>query len=167
MANWKYEGKEILELKDLPENLQNSFGFIYKISLQYEGKDLVYYGQKTIKTDAKRIIGIRELKERGKKPFRKYKSKRGDKKGQWIYYEEAKEETWKDYNSSSDLVKELIEQGVPYTKEILEFTSRALLNYKEYSWILCEKCMETEDCLNLRVGNFQSRNIIKALKKEK
>lgn len=165
MANWQYEGKYILTLKDLPEELQDSHGFVYKISLQYEGRDLVYYGQKTIKTDAKRIIGVRELKEKGKKPFRKYKSKKGKKKGQWIYYEECKEETWKDYNSSSDVVKDLIDQGVTYTKEILEFTSKALLNYTEFKMIMCEGCMETEDCLNLKIGNFYSKNIQKAINK--
>lgn len=167
MVYWEYNNKIIKTLSDLPKELQNSYGFVYKISIENKGKTLVYYGQKTIKTDAKRIVGQRELKERGKKHFRKYKSKKGKKKGQWVYYEEAKEETWKDYNSSSDIVKELISEGAKYKKEILEFSSKALLNYKEHCWILCEKCMETEDCLNLKIGNFFSKNIQNAMKKEK
>ena len=167
MVNWTYNNKEIKSLSDLPKDLQDSYGFIYKISIEDKGKTLVYYGQKTIKTDAKRIIGARELKEKGKGQFRKYKSKKGKKRGQWIYFEEGVVETWKDYNSSSDIVKELIADGAEHTKEILEFTGKALLNYREYSWIMCEGCMETEDCLNLKVGNFYSKNIQRAIKKGK
>ena len=163
---WKYEGKPIYKISDLPKDLQDSYGFIYKISIKDKEKDLIYFGQKTIKTDAKRIIGAKELMEKGKSQFRKYKSKKGKKKGQWVYYEEGKVETWKDYNSSSDTVKELIGSGAEYTKEILEFTSKALLNYMEHKHIICSNCMETEECLNLRCGNFYLRNIIKALKKQ-
>lgn len=167
MVNWTYNNKEIKSLSDLPKDLQDSYGFIYKISIKDKESTLIYYGQKTIRTDAKRIIGAKELKEKGKGQFRKYKSKKGKKRGQWIYFEEGKVETWAEYNSSSDIVKELIEKGEQHTKEILEFTSKALLNYKEYKWILCSNCMETEECLNLKVGNFYSKNIQKAIKKEK
>lgn len=154
-------------MQDLPEELQDSYGFIYKISIE-DGKNvLIYYGQKTIRTDAKRIIGKKELMEKGKSQFRKYKSKKGGKKGQWIYYEPNTQETWLNYNSSSDIVKELIGQGANHKKEILEFTSKSLLNYKEFKWILCEECMETSNCLNLRVGNFYSRNIQMAIEKQK
>ena len=69
------------------------------------------------------------------------------------------------FNSSSEIVKELIESGVEHTKEILEFTSKALLNYTEYKHIMCEGCMETENCLNLKIGNFYSKNINNQIKK--
>jgi hypothetical protein len=161
---WYYQGTE---LKKCPEW---AYGFIYKITLENKDDDinpLFYFGQKVIETDAKRVIGAKELKEKGKKPFNKYKSKRGEKKGQWIYFEAGKTETWKDYNSSSDLVKEMIENGVKFKKEILEFTGqKALLNWKEYSQIICSGCMESEYCLNRRVGNFHYRNIIQAIKKD-
>lgn len=164
---WYYKNKPIESLSDLPKELQDSFGFVYKISIFEKPNEdpLVYYGQKTIKTDAKRIIGQRELKEKGKGKFNKYKSKKGGKKGQWIYFEKGTAETWKDYNSSSEIVKEMIANGVEHRKEILEFTSKALLNYREHCWILCEGCMETERCLNLRCGNFYSKNIQMAIKK--
>lgn len=161
---WTYQGKE---LKECPKW---AYGFIYKITL-YNKDDhnnpFLYFGQKTIRTDSKRIIGTKELKEKGKSGFRKYKSKKGNKKGQWIYYEENKTETWKDYNSSSELVKEMILLGVPHKKEILEFTSqKSLLNWKEVVQIICSGCMENPLCLNKRVGNFHSRNIMESIKKD-
>lgn len=161
---WRYNNKE---LEECPEW---AFGFIYEITLDNKddpGRPFRYYGQKTIRTDNKRLIGTRELKEKGKGQFRKYKSRKGAKKGQWIYFEEGLMETWKDYNSSSDTVKEMIADGVTYTKTILQFTSqKSLLNWKEYSQIICSGCLEDEYCLNLRVGNFRAKNIISALKKD-
>lgn len=169
MVNWTYNNKEVESLKEIESILSyKPFGFIYKITIQTEEGIKIYFGQKTLLTDAKRLIGAKELKEMGKQPFRKYKSKKGKKKGDWIYYEESKQETWVDYNSSSDEVKELIASGVNYTKEILEFVGqKSLLNWKETVQIICSGCLESEDCLNKRVGNFHARNIINALKKEK
>ena len=166
--SWIYKNKKVSSLKQISELLgYTPYGFIYRITLQHEGQELIYFGQKTMQTDAKRIIGQRELKERGKKPFRKYKSKKGKKKGTWIYYEEGKSETWQTYDSSSDQVKELIAQGVPHRKEILEFTTqKSLLNWFEMRQIVCTGCLESEYCLNRRVGNYHARNIILALKKD-
>lgn len=169
MVKWTYRDRSIETIKEIESILgYRPFGFIYKFTLQTDEGQKIYFGQKTLLTDAKRIIGQRELKEKGKKPFRKYKSKKGKKKGEWIYYEEGKQETWSEYLSSSDEVKELIASGVKYTKEILEFVGqKSLLNWKETVQIICSGCLESEDCLNKRIGNFHSRNIIKALKKEK
>ncbi len=161
---WQYNNQE---LKKCPTW---AYGFIYEIELEnkdHPDKPFRYYGQKTILTDNKRIIGQRELKEKGKGSFKKYKSKRGNKKGTWVYFEPAKEETWKDYNSSSDIVKEMIIEGVPHTKTILEFVSqKSLLNWSEMKQIVCNSCLEDEFCLNLRCGSYHSRNIINALKKD-
>ena len=169
MVNWTYKNKPIESLSEIESQMgYRPFGFIYKMTLETDHGVKIYFGQKTLLTDAKRIVGQKELKERGKKPFRKYKSKKGKKEGDWIYYEEGKQETWIDYCSSSDEVKELVSLGVNYTKEIVEFVGqKSLLNWKEAVAIICSKCMESEDCLNKRIGNFHSRNIINALKKEK
>ncbi|MFT6125894.1 MAG: hypothetical protein ACJAVA_000336 [Flavobacteriaceae bacterium] len=171
MVNWIYNGTEVKSLIEIEKILgYRPFGFIYKFTLFPEKDENVkiYFGQKTLLTDNKRIVGQRELKERGKKPFRKYKSKKGTKKDQWIYFEEGLKETWIDYNSSSDEVKELVASGVRHTKEIIEFVQqKALLNWKETVQIICSGCLESEDCLNKRVGNYFAVNIIKALKKEK
>lgn len=172
MSNWKYEGKEVNTLEELEGILgYEPYGFIYLITLENTlnpSRPYIYFGQKTIQTDAKRIIGARELKEKGKKPFRKYKSKKGKKKGEWIYFEEGKQETWADYNSSSDIVKEMIKHNVSHTKEIIEFTTqKSLLNWRETKHIVCSDCMENEYCLNGRVGNFHAKNIINALEKDK
>jgi hypothetical protein len=169
MINWTYNGTEVKSLLEIESQLgYRPFGFIYKFTLQTEKGIKIYFGQKTLMTDNKRIVGQKELKERGKKPFRKYKSKKGTKKGEWIYFEEGLKETWADYNSSSDEVKELVESGVKHTKEILEFVrQKSLLNWKETVQIICSGCLESEDCLNKRIGNYFAVNIIKALKKEK
>jgi len=161
---WYHQGKELRECPDW------AFGFIYQIILDNKddpSQPFTYYGQKTIRTDNKRVVGAKELKERGKGAFRKYKSKKGKKKGQWIYFEEGVQETWRDYNSSSDIVKELIEDGVPYRKTVIEFTSqKSLLNFKEYKQILCSGCLEDVNCLNLRMGNFHAKNVIRAIEKD-
>lgn len=172
MGNWIYQGKEVTTLKEIENILgYEPYGFIYKITLSNAvdlGKDYTYYGQKTIKTDAKRIVGTKELKERGKKPFNKYKSKKGKKKGEWVYFEAGKMETWADYNSSSEIVKQLIEKETSHAKEILEFTTqKSLLNWKETKAIICSDCIENEYCLNRRVGNFHAKNVINALEKDK
>ena len=161
---WIYNGIEIKTFSQITNILGYApYGFIY----QFNFENSFYIGQKTLKTDAKRIIGAKELKEKGKSSFRKYKSKKGKKRGQWIYFEEGKQETWLDYNSSSDIVKEMITEGVPYTKEILKFVKhKSLMNYLEMKEVICAGCMETEDCLNLRIGNNYSSNIIKALNKK-
>jgi hypothetical protein len=169
MVKWIYKDNPIETLKEIESILgYRPFGFIYKFTLQTDEGQKIYFGQKTLLTDAKRIIGKRELKEKGKKPFRKYKSKKGKKTGEWVYYEEGKQETWQNYNSSSIEVQELITSGVKYTKEILEFVGqKSLLNWKETVQIICSGCLESEDCLNKKCANFYAHNIIKALKKEK
>jgi ribosomal protein S16 len=164
MSTWKYNNKE---LKECPKW---AYGFIYEIILNNKdepAKPFRYYGQKTIWTDNKRLIGVKELIEKGKGQFRKYKSKRGDKKGKWIYFEPSKEETWQNYPSSSDIVKKMIYDGVTHTKTVLEFVSqKGLLNWEEMKQIVCNACLEDENCLNKRIGSYHSRNIINALKKD-
>jgi len=170
MVNWVYNNEEVKSLKEIETILgYRPFGFIYLITLENpKGKTLTYFGQKTLLTDAKRIVGQRELKEKGKKPFRKYKSKKGKKQGEWVYYENRKEETWQTYNSSSVEVQALIESGVKHTKQILKFTTqKSLLNWLEMKQVVCSDCLEDENCLNRRIGNYHQRNIINALKKEK
>lgn len=154
--NWIYKGEEITSI---PPQFEDYEGFTYKITIS----DGAYYlGKKNLTLSKKRKVGKREISEKGKSAFRKYKSKKGKNKGEWVYYEETRLEEWQSYYGSSDEVRELIESGVDYRKEILHFSkTKGELTWREHKLIVCSDCMEDKLCLNKRVGNFHKRNIIK------
>lgn len=154
MINWIHNGKEITEVPS------KAVGFIYRFDFD---DGTFYFGQKTLSLSKKRIVAESTAKKNGKSLYRKYKSKTGKNKGQWIYYiDEYDSDSWVDYKSSSDLVKQKIEDGEKYRKEILMFvTHKGQLNWEETKIIICSGCMEDENCLNLRTGNYHKRNIIK------
>lgn len=154
--NWKYRGEEITSI---PPEYVDAEGFIYKITLE---DGTYYFGKKNLELSAKRKIGKRELEERGKSAFRKYKSKKGKNKGEWIYYEDLTKSDWQEYYGSSEEVKYQIESGIDYTKEILEFAwTKGELTWLEHKLIVCSDCMEQELCLNRRVGNFHKKHTLK------
>lgn len=155
MNNWVYKGKEI---KEVPKK---AVGFIYKFTFPED--DTFYYGQKTLSLSTKKLVAETTAIKNGKSNYRKYKSKSGKNKGKWIYYrDEYDNDSWKDYLSSSDLVKEKIKSGEKYEKEIIEFLHhKGQLNWEELKLIICSGCMEDEQCLNQRAGNHHKRNILK------
>lgn len=159
-VNWIYKGREITSI---PQQFEDYEGFTYRITLS----DGTYYlGKKNLTLSKKRKIGAKELAERGKSAFRKYKSKKGENKGKWIYYEDKRTEEWQQYYGSSDEVKEIVESGADYSKEILSFyKTKGELTYREHKLIICSDCMEDERCLNKRVGNFHKRNVIRYIAK--
>ena len=154
--DWIYRGKEITSI---PPQFKDYEGFTYRIDLE-DGS--YYFGKKNLSLSKKRIIGKKELEERGKSAFRKYKSKKGKNKGSWVYYEDNRLEDWQSYYGSSEELKKLIESGVNYTKEIISFyKTKGELTYREHRLIICSDCMEDEMCLNRRVGNFRKGNTIR------
>lgn len=157
MSNWYYNNTQITEL---PKEHKKAVGFIYAI---YFNTGEYYYGQKTLELSKKQIVAESTAVKEGKSNFRKYKSKKGKNRGKWIYYRENYDsDSWKEYLSSSDIVKRMIEEGVPYKKEILQFVNKkGQLNWEETKKIICSGCMEDEKCLNLRTGNYHKSNILK------
>lgn len=144
MSDWIYN-KNI--------DLSKYFGFIYKITLP-NGR--YYIGQKQIVLDNKRIIGKRELEQKGKSAFRKYKSKRGKNKGKWVYYEEASKEDWKDYYGSSkatDIHDYISREGSDKIKrEILGFAkTKRDLTFWELFYLVKNNVLFDEKSLNQNI----------------
>lgn len=158
---WIYQGKEITCLEDIPEEHRNSYGFIYNI-VSESGRE--YIGSKVLKHSVNRIVGKRELLKKGKKAFRKRKSKTGKKKGEWIYYEDLnKESDWVTYTGSSDELNKDIKNGVEVTKYILEFVEKkGHLLYRETKNIMCTNALEEEKFYNQHaIKKFYKKNIMK------
>lgn len=158
---WIYEGKEIKCMDDIPEEFKESYGFIYNI-VTSEGRE--YIGKKNLSIKNSRVIGKRELANHpDKRTLRKYKSKKGKKKGEWVYYEERyKDSGWVEYTGSSEELNKDIEKGVGITKYILEFVEKeSLMSYKEAKAIFCTNALEEEKFYNSHCDKrYFKKNII-------
>ena len=160
---WLYAGREIKSLDDIPEEFKDCEGVIYCIVAK-DGTKQEYIGQKKIWRKKKRVIGKRELATYpDKRKLKKYKSKKGKKKGTWIYYEELIEDNgFIEYCGSNDLLKKDIKNGVEITKYILRFIKKeSMLNYWEQKYQFCEGVLENENkYYNDNIGGrFYTRNI--------
>lgn len=89
MSNWLYEGKELTQLKDFPED---TVGFVYKVTNNKTGK--FYVGKKILRNVLTKILTKREISE-WIKPGRIPKKRK-----------EIKESNWSDYYGSSKLITE-------------------------------------------------------------
>ena len=152
--NWLYEGKEITELEDFPEN---TFGFVYQITHLPTGKK--YIGKKQLVYTQKKRIGKKE-----KKRIKEEKKLRGERAISPTFKYVKKESDWKSYVGSNDEIKQLLEEGSisDFKREILEFAR----NKKHQTYIetklLFEKNVLTDDTyLNENIlGKFYRKDII-------
>ena len=161
--SWQYNGKTVNKISDLPKDEQNAFGFIYCIVLKHGGKSYEYYGRKNFFSIKNKKISNKKLKEHGKSAFRRKKQKRGKNAGEWYYYEQTKTEmNWKDYNSSSKDVLQLIRNGAQFTKYIVQIVQEeSMMNYFECKHQFCSGVLEEERFLNGNIlGRFHKKNII-------
>ena len=114
---WRYKGKYITELSDMPKDV---FGFIYKITNTETGE--YYIGKKQVISVRKRNFGKKEIALLEDKRVKKYEMV-------------AKESDWKEYRSSNQTVKNwfLDEQTTSQCSlEILRFCSnKKSLTYYE------------------------------------
>lgn len=157
---WILDGKKIEGISDLPKKYKDAHGFIYNI-LTTEGRE--YIGRKNFFFRDVRLIGKRELAAHpDKRLLRKRKSKKGKKKGQWIYYEDRyKESDWKTYTGSNNVLNEDIEKGVGITKYILKIIMQeGTMKYEETKAILCTNALEDMKFYNNHAGNFYKKHII-------
>jgi len=160
---WLYQGNKIESLEDI-EKIHGSipYGFLYNI-VGANGRE--YIGRKNLRIKNSRVIGKRELeKHPDKRTLRKYKSKKGKKKGQWIYYEERyKENNWLEYTGSNDMLNRDIDNGMEVTKYILEFVDdEKMMSYKEMRQIVCTGALEDERFYNDHVDKrYFKKNILK------
>ena len=158
--SWIYEGKEIKSMDDIPKEFENAYGFIYNIVTE-EGRE--YIGKKNLSHRNSRVIGKRELATYpDKRKLRKYRSKSGKKKGEWIYYEERyKDSGWMHYTGSNEQLNKDISKGIGITKYILKFVVKeSLMLFEETKAIMCTNALEEEKFYNDHAGNFYKKNIM-------
>ena len=142
--NWLYEGKEITELEDFPEN---TFGFVYQITHLPTGKK--YIGKKQLVYTQKKRIGKKE-----KKRIKEEKKLRGERAISPTFKYVKKESDWKSYVGSNDEIKQLLEEGSisDFKREILEFAqNKKQLSYLETKKLFTESVLERDEFLNSNI----------------
>lgn len=118
---WKYKGKVISEISDMPED---TVGFVYKVTHKPTGKH--YIGKKVLYFNRT----LPPLK--GKKRRRRV----------------TKESDWKVYHGSNKEIMKMIKEGRndEFTREILVFvTKKKLLTYYETKFLFTEGVLEHPD----------------------
>ena len=137
MVNWKYEGKEVTNKDQMPKD---TYGFVYQITIELDGKELYYIGQKKLISRRKKNMTKKEIEALPNKRLKKY------------YYVET-EMPWQSYVGSNKpllaLIKQYGENKLNLKKEILEYCFSELeLKYRECKQIICQGAMETTQFFN-------------------
>ncbi len=128
---WLYQGKEVLSLEDLPQNI---YGFIYISIHQPTGKS--YIGKKSLFHNVRKKLTKKQLVEqtgRGRKPTTEIVQKESD---------------WKTYYGSAKPILDLIKEGKQeeFTREILQLvTNKKLLTYYECKYLFMLGVIEKQD----------------------
>ena len=128
---WLYQNKEILSLKDLP---QDTYGFIYISIHQPTGKS--YIGKKSLFHNVRKKLTKKQLVEqtgRGRKPTTEIVQKESD---------------WKTYYGSAKPILDLLKEGKQeeFTREILQLvTNKKLLTYYECKYLFMLGVIEQPD----------------------
>lgn len=124
---WLYQGKEIKEITDMPEN---TFGFIYVVTHTPTGRK--YLGKKQLMSVQKKALGKKELAL--------LTDGRASKKKTVI-----KESDWKTYYGSHADIKQMIKDGksLEFEREILTFVpNKKLLTYYETKYLFINEVLE-------------------------
>ena len=124
---WLYQGKEIKEITDMPENI---FGFIYIVTHTPTGRK--YIGKKQLISIQKKALGKKELAllTDGRASKKKTVTKESD---------------WKTYYGSHPEIKQLIKdkKHLEFTREILMFVpNKKLLTYYETKYLFMNEVLE-------------------------
>ena len=132
---WIYKGFEINSLENVPEG---AFGFIYQLTCtgncEHLGKK--YIGKKQIHSVRKKNLTQKEILLLPNKRSKRWKMV-------------TSESDWLTYNSSCDLVKKLIKEGVEFKREILEFSySKTQNTYLEARALFKNDVLESEEWFN-------------------
>lgn len=152
--NWLYDGKEITELEDFPEN---TFGFVYQITHLPTGKK--YIGKKQLVYTQKKRIGKKE-----KKRIKEEKKLKGERAISPTFKYVKKESDWKTYYGSSKEVEELLTEGTEkdFKREIIcyGFTKKQL-NYLETKYLFVREVLEKDEYFNSNIqGKYYRKDIL-------
>jgi hypothetical protein len=122
---WKYNGKEVNSLQDMPPN---TLGIIYKIENLDTGK--YYIGRRTVCSKRKRKLTVAEKKIKGNER-------------KTVIYEMKESSGWKSYCGSNTTLKEEVKKGARIQRTILHYCfSKAEITYRESAEIICSGCLE-------------------------
>lgn len=152
MNNWfhKAEDGNTIEFNSIEDFPEDCFGFIYIITNLTDGK--YYIGKKYLKHKKTRKIGKKE---------KALQEGKGRKKSKEITYEES---DWKEYWSSSKVIKEQIEKlgKENFSRKILAFgyTSKHL-NYLETKFQFIFEVLENPQSLNDNIsGRYFKKDLV-------
>lgn len=143
--NWKYKGKEITSVRQLPENVK---GFIYLLTFS-DGKQ--YIGRKGFFSTRKKKFGKKQLAAITDKRLKTYETV-------------VTESDWINYNSSNKTIREGIKTGDVQieSREILKlcFTDKQM-TYYETQALFCYGVLEhPESFYNDNIlGKFYKRDL--------
>lgn len=135
--NWKFKGKEVLSVRQLPEG---AVGFIYLLTF----------------SDGKQYIGRKSLYSKRKKKFGKKALEAVTDKRKKTYEVVVSESDWQKYNSSNKSIKEGLKTGTIEleSREILKICfSDKQLTYFETQALFCYGVLEYPE-------NFYNDNIL-------
>lgn len=144
MVNWTYENKEVTQIAEMPKE---TYGFVYRITIDLDGKFFHYIGQKKLISRRKKMMTKKEIEALPNKRLKKY------------YYVES-EMPWQKYLGSNKpllaLIKQYGEKKLNLKKEILEYCFSELeLKFKEVKEIICSGSMESTEYFNDNVKIHQ------------
>ena len=124
---WTHKGLPVTEVSDMPEDVH---GFVYCVKTS-DGRK--YVGKKTLFSNRKRKFGKKEsalITDKRKK----------------LWEIVRKESDWKCYIGSNSELKEVIDSGVEYTKEILHYAfHKKQLSYLENRELYTQMVLEQPD----------------------
>ena len=143
--NWKYKGKEVTSVRQLPENVK---GFIYVLTFS-DGKQ--YIGRKSFFSTRKKKFGKKQLATITDKRLKTYETV-------------VAESDWTNYNSSNKTIKEGLKEGTVEieSREIIKlcFTDKQM-TYYETQALFCYGVLEhPENYYNDNIlGKFYKRDL--------
>ena len=143
--NWKYKGKEVTSVRQLPEDVK---GFIYMLTFS-DGKQ--YIGRKSFFSTRKKKFGKKQLANITDKRFKTYETV-------------VTESDWVNYNSSNKAIKEGLKGGEVTldSREILKLCfSDKQMTYYETQALFCYGVLEhPESFYNDNIlGKFFKRDL--------
>lgn len=140
---WRYEGRDIESIDDIPEG---AIGFVYLLTNIESGKK--YIGKKFLYSERKKALTKKEIAALESKRLKKWKMVKS-------------ESDWLTYSSSSKDIQEEIKNGAQFYRDILHFTfSKLQTTYLEVKLQFVNEVLESEDWYNNNINSSWFRGNI-------
>lgn len=140
MNNWTYEGEDMIDISQFPEDV---VGFVYEIRNTITGK--FYIGKKNVQSIRTKALTKKELALQTDK--RASKKKKITAESDWKTYHGSEQELKKDIK--------LYGESHFYRKILHLCSSKASLTYQEVRYQILNGVLESENCYNGQIlGKF-------------